>query len=84
MHYERIIVIAIILSMSVAAFGPTCRAEPSPPARIGNVWGSTDHQPTRDEVRAAELKTHTALSPEQKHSEDLELTRIMHQLSRPE
>ena len=80
MPSEKLMVIAIMLTV---AFGPHGRAQPLPPARIGNVWGGTDHQPTRNAVRNAELQAHTALNAKKKNSEDNELRRIRHQLLRP-
>lgn len=74
----------VLASTFAIAFGADCMAQSSPPARIGNVWGGAKHQPTRNEVRTAEIKRHTSLNAQQKASEDKELGEIKLQLSRPD
>src|SRR5215469_3986965 len=52
----------------------------SPPARIGNIWGGFNHQPTASEVQDREKATGTSISTAQQERESAILGDIYKQL----
>ena len=79
-------VIVVVLSAATLAPAPVCAAEfidrPQPPARIGNVYGGLNHEPTRGEVEKRERAARLQPDAARQSADDAEVERLFKQLTR--
>ena len=59
---------ALVLGVGSALAQETCRLNETP-ARIGNIWGGFNHQPTKSQVQSAERTRGVASSVQEENRE---------------
>jgi hypothetical protein len=72
--------IPLLCTLIFPAGAAVAREAPAPyetPARIGNIWGGFDHQPTESQVQSAERASGVAPSAQEQNREE----RIVQQLN---
>jgi hypothetical protein len=69
-----------VLFFAGAALAQEAHASQEVPARIGNIWGGFDHQPTESQVQSAERARGTAPSMQQQRLEAKIVQQLYQQL----
>ncbi|HTW69838.1 MAG TPA: hypothetical protein VME47_08140 [Acetobacteraceae bacterium] len=72
------LLLGTLLLLAGPALAQEARAPKGPPARIDNVWGGFDHQPTQSEVESAERARGIAPS-KQEQQRDARTVRQLYQ-----
>jgi hypothetical protein len=75
-----IALLCTVLFLAGAALAQEARAPQEAPARIGNIWGGFDHQPTESQVENAERARGTASSAQQESLEAQIVQQLYQQL----